>query len=204
MTGRLTRIGFVLAFLLQAALLSWMIVGRAMLLANGTEVRLAVVPVDPRDFLRGDYVVLAYDISTLDPAKLAGDDSFNVDDPIYVALVPASAPSPSAPTETAPADPVWQASALYHAYPPDAAGPVLRGRVSGTLDRSGCTQPPCQEYRVDYGLEKFFVPEGEGRALEQLRNDEKLTADIAVGSNGAAVLKRLRVNGDIRYEAGLF
>src|SRR3712207_8325878 len=48
------------AFLIQAGLLAAMVVDRALLLSRGTEIRLPVVPVDPRDFLRGDYVILSY------------------------------------------------------------------------------------------------------------------------------------------------
>jgi uncharacterized membrane-anchored protein len=51
------------AILIQVALLAAMVVDRAQVLREGTEVKLQTRPVDPRDFLRGDYVVLGYDIS---------------------------------------------------------------------------------------------------------------------------------------------
>ncbi|WP_170984571.1 GDYXXLXY domain-containing protein [Rhodoligotrophos defluvii] len=190
MSKRFMLLGFGLAFLLQGCLLFGMIAGRAMLMANGTEVRLAVVPVDPRDFLRGDYVILSYDISRLKTAQLGGDRDFTVGDPIYVALAPDGQ--------------TWHATAIYHTYPKDVAGPVLRGRITSASQTPNCTGPSCWEYGVDYGLEKFFVPEGAGRALEELRNDQRLTADVAVGKDGASVIKRLRVDGQVRYEAGLF
>ena len=47
----------------QALVLGWMIWDRTSLLANGREVVLDVVPVDPRSLFRGDYVILGYDIS---------------------------------------------------------------------------------------------------------------------------------------------
>ena len=37
-------------------------------------IRLAVIPVDPRDFFRGDYVILSYGISRLDAGALEGID----------------------------------------------------------------------------------------------------------------------------------
>ena len=49
--------------LAQIAFLSWMIAGRAAILRDGREVLLKVEPVDPRDLLRGDYVVLTYEIT---------------------------------------------------------------------------------------------------------------------------------------------
>src|SRR5690606_30905906 len=91
--------GFVLAFAAQAALLVYMLGARAHMLANGAEIRLPVVPVDPRDFLRGDYVVLSYPLSRLDAAALDGDDAFAYGEPIYV--------------ELAPDGEVWTAAALH-------------------------------------------------------------------------------------------
>ncbi|EAB6717932.1 hypothetical protein DUP91_26775, partial [Salmonella enterica subsp. enterica] len=49
-----------LVALLQVGFLGWMIQGRAAILRDGREVLLRVQPVDPRDLLRGDYVVMSY------------------------------------------------------------------------------------------------------------------------------------------------
>ena len=38
------------------------------------EIQLAVVPVDPRDLLRGDYVILSYPISRMASDEVDGDD----------------------------------------------------------------------------------------------------------------------------------
>ena len=46
------------AALVQVALLTVMIVDRVQILRDGKEVTLKSRPVDPRDLLRGDYVVL--------------------------------------------------------------------------------------------------------------------------------------------------
>ena len=44
------------------------------LLRKGEEILLKVSPVDPRDFLRGDYVSLSYEINTApESSKLRGD-----------------------------------------------------------------------------------------------------------------------------------
>jgi uncharacterized membrane-anchored protein len=64
--GRVPRIWlFVAAGLLQTALIALMVADRVQILRSGTEVMLQTRPVDPRDFLRGDYVSLAYDISSV-------------------------------------------------------------------------------------------------------------------------------------------
>jgi len=59
---------FTVAALIQVALIAAMVYDRMRILREGTEVKLATRPVDPRDFLRGDYVVLSYDISSMPAA----------------------------------------------------------------------------------------------------------------------------------------
>jgi uncharacterized membrane-anchored protein len=55
-----------------------------------------------------------------------------------------------------------------------------------------------------YNLESYFVPEGEGRKLEQARNQRKLTIVAAVTPAGRAAIKRLLVDGAPVYEEPWF
>jgi uncharacterized membrane-anchored protein len=176
-------LALVLAFLVQVGLVGWLVADRAMLLASGREVRLAVVPIDPRDLLRGDYVVLGYEITRLESSKLAGDTDFAEGDPVYVTL--------------AREGDVWSATAIAREPPKD--GTWIRGTISNVSRASGCSGD-CTIYRADYNIEKFFVPEGTGHELEQLRNDQRITVDVALGDDGRAALKRLLVDGEPRYE----
>ena len=176
-----------IAFLLQAGLVGWLIADRALLLRDGQEVRLAVVPVDPRDLLRGDYIVLAYDISRLDNGQLGGDDAFAAGDAIYVTLAQSG--------ET------WRATAITHAQP--APGTWVKGTVSYVSSSGQGCSVGCNTLGVDYNIEKFFVPEGTGRDLEKLLNDQHLAVDVALGPDGRAALKRLLVDGAPRYEEPL-
>ncbi|NJM06196.1 GDYXXLXY domain-containing protein, partial [Candidatus Gracilibacteria bacterium] len=77
---------FFLAFLVLAGLLAALFLPRAQILSSGREVRLAIVPVDPRDLLRGDYVILNYAIGELNLTVLPGDDGFRRGDPAFVVL----------------------------------------------------------------------------------------------------------------------
>ena len=176
-----------IAFLVQVGLVGWLIADRALLLRNGQEVRLAVAPVDPRDLLRGDYIVLSYDISQVDNTQLAGDDAFAEGDAIYVSLAEAGN--------------TWKATAIAHA-PPDS-GTWIKGAVSQVRATGGLCDGTCKIYGVEYDIEKFFVPEGTGRDLEKLNNGEHLTVDVALGTDGQAALKRLLVDGTPRYEEPL-
>lgn len=186
--SRLKLLGFVGAFLLQTALLGWIVGDRALLLANGTEIRLTVVPVDPRDLLRGDYVVLTYDASRLQEAGLAGDKGFAVGDTIYV--------------EMAREGETWTPAALRRSPTGDAV--AIRGKITDSRAGEGDCATPCMVYSVDYGIDRFYVPEGEGKELEQLRRDQRLSVDIAVAANGRAALKRLLVDGTVRYAESMF
>ena len=180
-------VALAVAFLLQAGLVGWLIADRALLLKSGQEVRLAVVPVDPRDLLRGDYVVLSYAISRLDSAALEGDDAFAKGEAIYVTL-------------TRSGD-TWQAAAIAHVRP--ASGIWIKGTVRTVRTGGRDCVGPCKTYGVDYNIEKFFVPEGTGRDLEKLRNGDHLAVDVALGPDGRAALKRLLVDGTPRYEEPL-
>lgn len=181
-------LGLVLAFILQVGLLGWVIYDRAHLLQTGRELNLAVVPIDPRDLFRGDYVTLSYNISRVRADVLAGDNDFNYGDTIYVTLSDDKA-----------------VTAVTHTQPAD--GLFLRGTVSAVDLHSVCedgSAATCKAYGVQYNLEKFFVPEGTGKELEQLRSEQKISVDVAIGSDGRAALKRLLVDGEPRFDEPIY
>ena len=78
---------YVLAALLLCGLIFAIVFQRAEILRNGQEVRLEVVPVDPRDLFRGDYVVLDYRIASVDLPKDA-TDAFRRGQKVFVTLRP--------------------------------------------------------------------------------------------------------------------
>lgn len=168
---------------LQSAALGWMINDRVSLLNSGRQIVLETIPVDPRSLFRGDYVILNYAISTLKPQSLDGDDDFARGMPVFVTLGKSG-------------DERWQAVAVAKAYPPDIAGDqvVIRGRV----------QFRGSDMRVKYGIESYFVPEGEGKKLEELVRQSELQVMVAIGTNGEAAIKGLIVDGKVQYEEPLF
>ncbi|BBK33127.1 hypothetical protein STHU_37610 [Allostella humosa] len=190
---------YALCFLLLGGFLAVMIVQRALILRDGAEVRLNLVPVDPRDLFRGDYVILTYDISELRLDRLTGDKGFRRGEAIYVTLRPG-------------ADGRAIATAA-HRRRPEAAAPsvVVRGQVgySGTHarlpgDREACANlPGCTIVGVDYGIESYFVPEGQGRAIE-MTEKSRLEVVAAVSGGGEAAIKRLLVDGKMLYSEPLY
>ncbi len=76
---------FAVAGLIQIGLLGGMVADHASILRTGTEVALRTRAVDPRDFLRGDYVTLNYEISRIASGELSGKPSEGPNTPVYVA-----------------------------------------------------------------------------------------------------------------------
>ena len=79
---------YILAALVLCGLILAAVVQRAGILRSGQEVRLEVVPVDPRDLFRGDYVVLDYRIGTVDFPKDAMTTPFTRGQQVFVTLRP--------------------------------------------------------------------------------------------------------------------
>ncbi|WP_426422069.1 GDYXXLXY domain-containing protein [Bradyrhizobium genosp. A] len=163
-----------------------MVADRVRILREGTEVTLQTRPVDPRDLLRGDYVVLGYDISQLPAGALAGQPTAERNPVVFVKLAPD-------------ANGLYQAVSV-HAAPVTVAAPdvLIRGRIASSCGSTSRTF--CDRLTIRYGLESYFVPEGEGRKLEQARNQQKLRVVAAVLPSGRAAIKRLLLDGEPVYE----
>lgn len=162
--------------LLQIAVLGWIINGRAVILRDGSEVTLQVQPVDPRDLLRGDYISLAYNISSL-PVALFGTGRADADPAertVFVRLRPD-------------ADGIWKAvAARYGDRPEGEAGPEdidVKGRAEIGPDADAQFVP------VEYGIERFYLPEGEGKALQDTMRERPFRMKVAVAGDGTPQIK---------------
>lgn len=58
--------------------------------------------------------------------------------------------------------------------------------------------------QVRYGIESYFVPEGQGKRLEDLAREKRMAALIAVDSSGEAAIKGIIIDGKLQYEEPLF
>lgn len=191
-------------FVGQSLFLGAMVWDRVSLLRSDTVVTLETTPIDPRDLFRGHYVILNYAISNITLDEIDGNDDFARGDTIYVEL---------APGETT-AQPV----AVWREHREVASGHALiRGRVSyvrttpdDLITPEGAERAPrmecpgCNVASVDYGIESYFVPEGEGRELEHSRNEGRVSVDVALDGSGTAAIKQLRLDGEPVYEEPLF
>lgn len=177
------------ALLLMLVLLA-LVEQRARILRGGTEIRLRTVPVDPRDLFRGDYVVLAYDISRVTTRRLEGNKRLRLGETLYVQVAAGS-------------DGYAELRSISQARP-TGNDPVLTGRivalpgcgrdVDGAFDCSNADA----RIHLAYGLESYFVPQGEGRAIETT-DKARIEVVAAVSSSGEAAIKRLLIDGKPVY-----
>jgi len=143
-------------------------------LFHGKVILLETRPVDPRDLLRGDYVILNYAISTIPVSAFAGERAIAVPagETVYVLL-----------EKRGDYHQIVQASTK-----PLRAGPqqvMLKGVSRSWLDNARSQQPTL----VEYGLERYYVSEGTGNPTG------KLTVQVAVPASGQGVIKQVFVDG---------
>jgi uncharacterized membrane-anchored protein len=176
--------------LMQTGVLAVMVFDRMRLLTTGREITLPIIPVDPRDLFRGEYVELGYAVGRV-PARLLEGPPPSPNTPFYVTLEKAQ-------------DGTWAPIKLSRDKPQEI-GPdriVLKGR--NRFNRLGLeASDPNAVNSVRYGIEQYFVPQGEGPRLEALARDKKLAALIAVDGSGNAAIKGILIDGRLQYEEPL-
>ena len=179
----------ILVVVLQTAALIGMVAIKQRTLITGKAILLETEPIDPRSLFRGDYVRLNYAISSLDYAEVEGDNDFERHDDVYVMLREG--------------EKFWEAVSIHREMPAHGLeSVVIRGEAqysgiwTGGESRDGIN--------VRYGIENYFVPEGEGMALERPAEGEEVTIMVAVDEAGASAIKAVLVGGEVLYEEKLF
>jgi uncharacterized membrane-anchored protein len=184
----MTVLRILLVALVQTIALGYMIMDRQAVLNASRVVTLKVTPIDPRDPLRGEFVILSYDISRLKTDALDGDDTFKTADTIYVTL------------QNNGED--WAAVAVGHRPVARPGGVVLKGTVN-YVNEFTADAKTVTELNIAYGIESYFVPQGMGREIEDERQKGDLSADIAIDQNGRAAIKAMRRKGQVFYVEGI-
>ena len=154
---------------LQTAFLLGTVAMQERALRSDPTVLLETVPVDPRDLLRGDFVMLSYKISripwaTFEPPLSAEPAPGTL---VYVQLVPAGR---------------FHVVGSASRQAPQAASD--RRVVRATVQRSWVNH----EVSVHYGLEKYFVREGTGSPRGAI------TVQAAITRSGIASIKEVFIN----------
>jgi uncharacterized membrane-anchored protein len=175
--------------LAQTAVLASMVIDRTRLLAYGREITLPIVPVDPRDLFKGEYVRLGYEAGNVPVSLLEGPPPER-NAAFYVVLEK---------KEGGAWQPVKASSSMPKETSPDRI--VLKARSTW---RWPTRSSPTAVMRVRYGIESYFVQQGKGTPLENLARDKKLAALVAVDRGGNAAIKGILIDEQLQYEEPLF
>lgn len=149
---------FILGILLIVIVAGATALTQERILRDGVEVVLETRPVDPRDLFRGEYVILRYAIE-VDPYVLSYAEMLPPGSDLYIKLY-------EGPGGVAKVEEVRQVR------PRGAVGAWIRGEING----AGEVRFP--------SLEQFYVPEGAGAPIEDLRNE--LHARVVIDDAGSA------------------
>ena len=164
----------ILVLALQTAWLLGMVATQEYALGHGKAILLETRPVDPRDLLSGDYLMLRYKISDV-PTNLFSPPVRKDLPPgtqIFVALAPG----------TNQFYVVTRASTNSFA-PSSDAEVVLSGQSASRWWNA------TNSVHVEYGIERYYVAEGTGNP------HGKLTARVVVPASGRAKLQQVFLDG---------
>ena len=178
-----TWLALAIVLVAQTGVLGQIVVSRMRHLENGREIVLKAQPVDPRSLFRGDYVILGYGIFRV--PRVEGEAVEN-GDVRYVTIQQAGDE--------------WNVVAAGKTYPATVAPgqAVIRGEVVNTWP--GDTSVTLE---MHYGIESYFVPEGQGLELEQKVRTGDLKVIVALDADGKAAIKGLVLDGTVRYDEPL-
>ena len=165
------------AILFQCAIIAAVPAPKLFTRLTGQTITIKTAPVDPYDFLSGYHVILSFEISQLaDPISPEQRMYYYQNQNLYNVL-------------TKDENSTWNSQFLHESFPkdiPDGAI-VIKGKWKGG--------------RIEYGIEKFFIPEEKRQDIERdlRQNQRQALADIRVDRFGNAALIRLRVDDRV-YE----
>ncbi|HTR42553.1 MAG TPA: GDYXXLXY domain-containing protein [Pseudomonadales bacterium] len=164
---------FILVLVLQAAWLLTTVATQEYALVRGRAILLETRIIDPRDILRGDYLLLNYKISDV-PDKLFSPPVPNglaAGTKIFVAL----APGTNGFYE------VTRASASE--FVPEQSEILMKGKIDNNWWRATNT------VHVAYGIENYYVAEDTGNP------HGKLTVQVIVPASGHPKIKQVFLDG---------
>ncbi len=169
---RIFLIGIIILWIIIAV---GVILSKQWTLSTGTRVLLETVPVDPRDLLRGDYVVLNYKIGTLDLTKINYKKQYyKPGEIIYVKLEPR--------------EKYWEAGEIREKKYIEQDGVYIKAKVKSFYEHN---------LRLDYGINSYFVPEGRGKDIEtsmRSGSNNQVSVEVYIDRFGNAVLSKIYIN----------
>ena len=181
--------------LAQIGFLGWIIAGRAAVLRDGREIMLKIEPVDPHDLLRGDYVSLYYEISRIPVSQitnLPAEDVFEHRRTRSMSALRKGSDGYWHPLSGDASTRRWRPRPARKR--PTSRVPSATARILGT----GTSVDP------DYGIDRFYVPEGEGMAIQDDMRVRPFGVRVALAADGTPQIKALLDGDKLLYEEPLY
>ena len=157
------------AALIQFGILGVMIANEMRPHITGTTIRVATVPIDPRDLFRGDYVTLSYEFSNV--SSIPGYDNFTSGQTVFVTMKQDGG--------------LWKATGISRTRPKE--GVFLRG-----VYRRNRIEYGIESYFVQEGTGKPI----EDAMRRNNRDRTPVVVELAVASDGKAAVKTVKVLED--------
>lgn len=176
---------FLIVVAAQLCVILGIIIYKVSVITGGVPVVLPIEPVDPRDLLRGDYITFQYKISTLEPSYFAYSPVMN-GDTVYVPLKEESGIF-SADKGIAKEIPKGDTRIFLR-------GKVERGGAGDSFNPTFPVEPGNINIRVKYGIEEYFIPEGEGGRLNLWKKEDKACAEVKIDKRGRSAITKIIVN----------
>ena len=164
------------AFVFQLVILSGLSGKGLVPRITSDRVRFEVIPVDPRDMMRGEYITIGYEFSRLPEDVTLIDEriksyktktnfnqksidvyvtlKFNLKEDIY--------------------------NGVFFGSTPPTKGRYLRGKLNSNN-------------RIEFGIEAFYLQEGKGQIYEQAIREKKLVAEVYLAPDGSAQMKKVHI-----------
>ncbi|WP_291845008.1 GDYXXLXY domain-containing protein [Maricaulis sp.] len=174
----LRRLGLVAA--LMSGFLVFMLASHAMARSQGTELVMAVEGYDPRDIFLGHYARIRTPLNLLAPDMLAGDDSFERHQPVFVTLEVG-------------ADGLARPVALHDTHPGE--GLVAAGRVDFVGD----------ELHARFNIERYYADRDDALALQDLLrggvpDGGRIRIILSLTGSGQLMIRGFEIDGERRID----
>ncbi len=252
------KVKFIIIVAVQVIFLLGMIASKQFIKDNGEKILLKTEPIDPQSLFSGDYVMLNYNISTLDETNVAIQEQFRRGQTAYLSLRKGEKyAEPVALASTKPtglflrgkvqdiqtsmlfrfayavnetlyesdyldwfhegAEPYQDTDVYYvHIDIKDPARILWIERYNQQqaeeigpmpVEKTGYDQrvpasllerkEDMTQLRVSYGIESYYIPEGEGKIIENNIRNRSVTVDVevSVSKTGQGMVTRLFIDG---------
>lgn len=164
------------AFVFQLVILSGLSGKGLVPRITSDRVRFEVIPVDPRDMMRGEYITLGYefsrlpeDVELIDERIKSYKTKTNINQKtidVYVTL------------KFNLKEDIYKG--IFFGSTPPTKGRYLRGKLNSNN-------------RIAFGIEAFYLQEGKGQIYEQAIREKKLVAEVYLAPDGSAQMKKVHI-----------